>query len=171
MKTILLLVGASGSGKTTVANKLCRKYGLKQIDSYTTRPPRYLGEGGHTFVTDEEFDQLKDLVGYTNYNGNRYGATAAQAETHDVYVIDPAGVDFFRQAYHGSKKVVVAELIVNEEKRRERMLIRGDGHCAVEQRIQLDAKIFPSKDADLYLTNVDSTRTADVLYQYLIEQE
>ena len=26
------------------------KYGLKQIDSYTTRPPRYLGEGGHTFV-------------------------------------------------------------------------------------------------------------------------
>ena len=86
-------------------------------------------------------------------------------------MIDPAGVDFFRTAYHGSKKVVVAELIVDEEKRRERMLIRGDGHCAVEQRIQLDAKIFPIKDADLYLTNVDSTRTADALYQYLIEQE
>lgn len=171
MKTILLLVGASGSGKTTVADKLCRKYGLKQIDSYTTRPPRYAGEGGHTFVTDEEFEQLTDIVGYTNYNGNRYCATAAQVETNDIYVIDPAGVDFFRTAYHGSKKVVVAELIIDEEKRRERMLIRGDGHCAVEQRIQLDAKIFPIQNADLYLTNVDSTRTADALYQYLTEQE
>lgn len=171
MKTILLLVGASGSGKTTVANKLCRKYGLKQIDSYTTRPPRYRGEAGHIFVSDEEFDLLHDFVGFTNYNNYRYGATAEQTEACDIYVIDPAGVDFFRTAYHGSKKVVVAELIVDEEKRRERMLIRGDGHCAVEQRIQLDAKIFPIKDADLYLTNVDSTRTADALYQYLIEQE
>ena len=171
MNKILLLVGASGSGKTTVANELCRKYGLKQIDSYTTRPPRYEGEVGHTFVTNEEFDQLTDIVGYTNYNGNRYCATAAQVETHDIYVIDPAGFDFFRTAYHGTKKVVVAELIVDEENRRERMLLRGDDHCAAAQRIQVDAKIFPIKDADLYLTNVDSARTADALYQYLIEQE
>ena len=171
MKTILLLVGESGSGKTTVANKLCRKYGLKQIDSYTTRPPRYAGEGGHTFVTDDEFDQLTDIVGYTNYNGNRYCATAAQVETHDIYVIDPAGVDFFRTAYHGSKKVVVVELIVDEEKRRERMRMRGDSDHAIEQRIGLDAKIFPIQNADLYMTNVDSTRTSNALYQYLIEQE
>lgn len=106
MNRILLLIGASGSGKSTVARYLCEQYGLRQIDSYTTRPPRYRGEPGHIFITDEEFDQLQDFVGYTLYNGHRYGATAQQVEENDIYVIDPAGVEFFRTAYHGDKKVL-----------------------------------------------------------------
>ena len=93
MNRILLLIGASGSGKSTVARYLCEQYGLRQIDSYTTRPPRYRGESGHIFITDEEFDQLQDFVGYTLYNGHRYGATAQQVEENDIYVIDPAGVE------------------------------------------------------------------------------
>ena len=55
--TILLIVGASGTGKTTVANTLSKMFGMKQIQSYTTRPPRYEGEKGHIFVTDEEFNR------------------------------------------------------------------------------------------------------------------
>lgn len=170
MSKILLLVGASGSGKTTVANELCRKYGLKQIDSYTTRPPRYDGEAFHTFVSDEEFDRLHDFVGYTEYNGYRYGATAEQAETHDIYVIDPAGVEYFRTAYHGSKEVFVAELIVDKSVRIDRMLQRGDGEENTAKRIAVDEKIFPIKDADIYLTNVDSERTADVIYKFLMQE-
>lgn len=56
MKNIYLIVGPSGSGKTMVANRLEEKYRLKQVLSYTERPPRFEGEGGHTFVTPEEFD-------------------------------------------------------------------------------------------------------------------
>lgn len=53
MKNIYLIVGPSGSGKTMVANRLEEKYRLKQVLSYTERPPRFEGEGGHTFVTPE----------------------------------------------------------------------------------------------------------------------
>ena len=115
MNRILLLIGASGSGKSTVARYLCEQYGLRQIDSYTTRPPRYRGESGQIFITDEEFDQLQDFVGYTLYNGHRYGATA--------------------------------------------------------ERISYDADMFPYSGADLYLTNADSLRTANAIYQYLTKQE
>lgn len=171
MKTILLLVGASGSGKTTVANELCRKYGLKQINSYTTRPPRYHGEAGHIFVSDEEFDLLHDFVGFTNYNNYRYGATAEQVEACDIYVIDPAGVDFFRKEYHGGKQVVVAELIVDEHTREARMKKRGDSANAIRERLAFDALVYPTMDADCYFTNVDASRTADVIYHFLTEQE
>lgn len=51
MKNIYLIVGPSGSGKTMVANRLEEKYRLKQVLSYTERPPRFEGEGGHTFVS------------------------------------------------------------------------------------------------------------------------
>ena len=47
---ILLIEGESGSGKTTIADILSKKYGLSSIQSYTTRKPRYLGETGHTFI-------------------------------------------------------------------------------------------------------------------------
>ena len=46
MKNIYLIVGPSGSGKTMVANRLEEKYRLKQVLSYTERPPRFEGEGG-----------------------------------------------------------------------------------------------------------------------------
>ena len=38
--SIILLVGKSGSGKTTIAKYLKKLYGWQDIDSYTTRPPR-----------------------------------------------------------------------------------------------------------------------------------
>ena len=63
--TIYLIVGRSGSGKTTIAEELERKYGLKSIQSYTTRPKRSDNETGHIFVSDEEFDKLTDMVAYT----------------------------------------------------------------------------------------------------------
>ena len=40
---IFLIVGCSGSGKTTITEQLEQKYGLKSIQSYTTRKPRYEG--------------------------------------------------------------------------------------------------------------------------------
>ena len=54
-KPLFLFVGRSSSGKTTIANILEERYGYKQVQSYTTRPPRYEGEVGHIFVNENEF--------------------------------------------------------------------------------------------------------------------
>lgn len=132
MKNIFLIVGCSGSGKTTITEHLEKKYGLKSIQSYTTRPKRYDDETGHTFVSDDEFDKLTDMVGYTEFAGNRYCATAEQVENNDLYIIDPKGVDFFMKSYKGSKTPKIIFISSNLTTRYERMVereeIKGKSH-------------------------------------------
>ena len=123
---IFLIVGCSGSGKTTITEQLEQKYGLKSIQSYTTRKPRYDGESGHTFVSDEEFDKLTDMVAYTEFAGNRYCAIAEQVENNDLYIIDPKGVDFFMKAYKGSKTPKIIFISSNLTTRYERMVGRAE---------------------------------------------
>ena len=92
-KPLYLFVGRSASGKTTIANILEEKHGYKQVQSYTTRPPRYNGEVGHVFISENEFDNLGELAAYTEYNGYRYCTTVEQLQECDVYVIDVLGVE------------------------------------------------------------------------------
>lgn len=123
---IFLIVGCSGSGKTTITEQLEQKYGLKSIQSYTTRQPRYDGETGHIFISDEEFDKLTDMVAYTEFAGNRYCAIAEQVENNDLYIIDPKGVDFFMKAYKGSKTPKIIFISSNLTTRYERMVERAE---------------------------------------------
>ena len=125
-KFIFLIVGCSGSGKTSITEQLEKRYGLKSIQSYTTRPKRYDDETGHTFVSNEEFDKLADMVGYTEFAGNRYCATAEQVENNNLYVVDPKGVDFFMKAYNGSKTPKVIFINSDLTTRYERMKSRAE---------------------------------------------
>ncbi len=143
---VILLMGASGSGKTTVSKYMIEKYGWKDISSYTTRAPRFENEHGHIFISDEEFDQIpkESICAYTLYNGHRYCATSDQVDNADVYVIDPAGILFLKEHYHGIKTPVVVYLEVDRKERKERMLKRGDKKEKVNERLDLDDKEFSS---------------------------
>lgn len=125
-KYIFLIVGCSGSGKTTITEQLEQRYGLKSIQSYTTRPKRYGNETGHTFVSDEEFDKLTDMVAYTEFDSKRYCATAEQVENNDLYVIDPKGIDFFMKSYKGNKIPKVIFISSDLTTRYERMVKRAE---------------------------------------------
>lgn len=150
MKNIYLIVAPSGAGKTTIANILEKQYGLKSIQSYTTRPMRFKGETGHIFITDEEFDDLKNIVAYTEFAGFRYCATAQQIDENDLYVIDPKGVEYFKNYYTGSKNIKVIFISSGVSARYERMIARAktDGVSHVEavdsalKRISNDAHEF-----------------------------
>ena len=151
MKNIYLIIGASGSGKTTVTELLARDHGLKTVWSYTTRPPRYEGEEGHIFVSDEEFDQLGEMCAYTEYNGYRYGVTSEIIDQNDIYVIDPPGVSYLKQHYKGHKGLVTVFLDISEEIRRKRMETRGDDPEAIERRLEMDRKWFDKSTFDFNL--------------------
>lgn len=138
---ILCIIGRSGSGKTTIAEEL-EKRGFVAVQSYTTRKPRFEGERGHTFVSDEEFNKLKNILAYNEYNGARYCTTMFQIDNSDVYVVDIPGLKMLREKYHGLKRIVAVGLMVSEEVARDRMLLRGDSDEKVKSRISEDNTAF-----------------------------
>ncbi|MDD3040040.1 AAA family ATPase [Bacteroides sp.] len=163
MESIILLVGASGSGKTTIAETLCDKIGLSIVSSYTTRPKRYPEEQGHIFVTDKEFDALEKVVGFTNYNGYRYCAIESMIDHGDIYIIDPAGVEFFKHNYHGNKQPIFVKIEVSELDRYSRMIERGDKKEDAISRIENDRIDFAYVDYDLSIKNYNFDRCVAIL--------
>lgn len=159
---LLLLIGPSGSGKTTIANRLEEKYGLTQIRSYTTRPKRSEAEDSHTFITEEEFMILKNLMAYTEYNGYRYCATLRQIEDCDIYVVDVPGVRTLIKNYKGNKKIIAVCLKVDEQVALDRMEQRGDSMFQRYQRLKTDDKEF-----DGYIAHVAYEVGAE--YTYIID--
>lgn len=152
MKNIYLVVAPSGAGKTLITETLEHDYGYKSIQSYTTRPKRSPDETGHTFVTDAEFDKLTDMVAYTEFCGNRYCATKEQVEANDLYVIDPKGVEYFKEKYNGNKGIKIIFIRSDLSARYERMCGRytnnGDDRMSAADkaltRVANDAKEFYS---------------------------
>jgi hypothetical protein len=89
---ITLIIGRSGTGKSTIEKKLCDTYNVKTIKSYTTRPPRSVDDDTHIFIDDSDYDKLEPKIATTTINGVRYFATLDQFNESKIYVIDPRGM-------------------------------------------------------------------------------
>lgn len=107
MNYTYLIMGESGCGKDTIVNALCKRYGYTRLRSYTTRPSRGTHEDklSHIFVNDTEFNNLKDIVAYTQFDGYRYAATKEQLEKADFYIIDYAGIRNLEETYEGEREL------------------------------------------------------------------
>ncbi|MFI2856872.1 AAA family ATPase [Paenibacillus sp. JSM ZJ436] len=170
-KTVLLLVGKSGSGKTEIAN-LFRLRGYDVLQSYTTRKPRSEDEWGHLFCSEEEYKQFKDngeIVAYTLFDGYHYFSTKAQIYNTDVYVVDPDGVDYLKEQVQDIKFVTVY-LNVNSDERYKRMLQRGDSEEKAHQRLVNDEFKFINLTFDYAVANYDLS-IAFELIEYIMELE
>lgn len=163
----LLLVGPSGTGKSYVADNLCKALDIKQVESYTNRPPRYKGEAGHTFLKEKDIDKIKkkypNRVAETVFDGHFYFATAEQVEQCGVYVISPDAIEQFKENYQGKKKVKVVAIHTPPFLRKVRMEARGDAPEAIAQRIEHDKQAFSGVEdvADLVAWNITDNDAVD----------
>ena len=89
---LTLIIGRSGTGKSTLEKKLCNDYNLKSIKSYSTRPKRSPNEDSHIFIKPSEVDNYPNKIATTTINGNFYFATKEQLDESHLYVIDPIGL-------------------------------------------------------------------------------
>lgn len=137
-KPLYLLIGRSASGKTTIATMLEEKYGLRQVDSYTTRPPRYQNEIGHVFVSEEEFNQLIHIVSYTEYNNYKYCATSELLDQCSIFVVDPHGVETLLEKYNTDRQIIALYFDTNVHNRIGRMIDRGDSDNQIVSRLYTD---------------------------------
>lgn len=105
-KTIFILTGPSGAGKTTLGYFLKDELGIPELVSHTTRSMRSGEVEGisYYFVGKETFDKLEKIE-YSNYAGNHYCVSKEEVErklaTHDsVFVItDMAGSNAIKRQY------------------------------------------------------------------------
>ena len=172
-KNIYLIVGPSGVGKTSLVNELEHLFGLKSIESYTTRPKRTEDETGHVFISDEEFDELRNLCAYTEYNGHRYGVTRAMIDESELYVVDPKGVRFFLSHYYGEKKPYIIGVTADKMTRLRRMIKRGDAAWEANDRLVEDSKQFREyeKLCNTIIVNDDFNATVLQLWKIILAEE
>ncbi len=170
---MIVLSGASASGKTEAAKMLMAKYGIQKAITTTTRPMRVHEVDGrdYFFVSKEKFDQLikeDKFVEYTNYNGNYYGSTKDQIANDRVVVIDLEGLKSYSRL--NDKRIVTFYLSTCEEIRYKRMLERGDKEEDAKRRIENDRRVFdhnqiPNVDYKIDSENRSIEEVADLVYQ------
>ena len=146
---MIILTGASASGKTETALGPQRKYNLKKAITSTTREKRVGEVNGkdYFYYTKEEFQKLidkKHFVETTIYNSNYYGCGIDQVSDDKVIVLDPNGLHAFIAL--NDKKIVTFLLTCPKEIRKERMFKRGDDKVKIEERLKNDEIDFaPSR--------------------------
>ena len=146
---MIVLAGASASGKTEVAKCLAKKYGITKIITTTTRDKRdgEVDKRDYFFVSKERFEEkIKngDFVEYTIFNGHYYGSTKDQIGNNKVVVIDPAGLRSYIAL--NDPNIVTFFLDADEDIRRERMISRGDHPDKIESRIAHDRIAFKKEN-------------------------
>ena len=146
---MIVLSGASATGKTEIAKALASKYGIVKVITTTTRPMRINEVDGkdYFFVTKEQFEEMirnDEFVEFTIYNGNYYGSTKSQIGDNKCIVTDPEGLKAYSRLE--DKSIITFFLNADENTRLYRMLQRGDNDSDALKRIKNDKKVFnPSK--------------------------
>ena len=181
IKPIYLILGESGSGKTTIVNELCKHYHFKQLESYTTRPPRYHGEEGHIFISPDSYETYDDLrrkypsrIAETMFDGHFYFATQEQLDVADFYVLDVAGLRILNERCFNPERIRVVRITAPAFTRFFRMLKRGDSICSAVRRLRHDNAVFASFTddiADFTIENIHLSDSIDDLLGYIISQE
>lgn len=139
---IVALIGASGSGKSTVEAEI-ERLGYKRIISYTTREMRPGEENNvdYHFVSKEQFQSLIDnnvLLEHTEYNDNMYGAPKPVGAQRYVVVVEENGLDAFKSRY--GSQVFSAMLDVDTDTAFERMS-KTRGAEAAAERLSADKEV------------------------------
>lgn len=170
---MIVLAGASASGKTEVAKVLAKKYNIEKVITTTTRPKRIHEVDGadYFFISNEEFlkkIQDGDFVEYTEYNGHYYGSSKDQISSNKCIVIDPKGMAAYRHL--NDKRIVIFFLDSLEKTRYKRMLERGDDEEKAHSRIIHDRIAFNEeqvKDVDYHIDSEhnDIDEVADLVYK------
>lgn len=140
---MLILIGASASGKTEIAKFLIKEYGFEKLVTTTTRPMRTgeVNDVDYHFVTPDEFYQLKEKNSFFEtviYNENYYG-TPKECTDNNVLIVDPIGANNIFKNSNGHMFIL---LETDEGVRRQRMLSRGDSVEDTEKRLLHDREHF-----------------------------
>lgn len=169
--TLMVFVGKSGSGKSSLINRLCEREGYTQLISQTTRPRRNESDNDHHFVTEEDYCMAKlngDIVAETEINGYHYYATRDQVYEADFYTLDNQGLDSLLSMDLPNLRVVVIYISCPDELRMDRAVNqRGDNKQTFRARSYSESaqfrKFIAEEKWDYSVKNVDFPKAYSVI--------
>lgn len=140
---IYLIVGNSGSGKTTQANILKENKNLSKIITYTTRkirPCEFNGIDYH-FIDTKTFGELKNqnkLIAITKYANNFYAVPKEEllsyknSHKNTVLIVDLQGVKDLKDEF----KAICIYLKLDKSNLENRMIKRNEDTHILEDRLK-----------------------------------
>lgn len=142
---MIILIGASASGKTEAAKMLGKLFGVKKVVTTTTRAMRVGETDGvdYFFVSQEEFarrEKARRFAETAVYSGNHYGTGLDQIGSEKVLIVEPQGYKNFRKL--NDPTIISFFIDVPESLRGERMRLRGDKEENIARRLSTDRVDF-----------------------------
>ena len=157
--SMIVLVGESASGKSSIEKYLVDNYEYSKIVSYTTRQPRKGEVDGvdYHFISMEQFETLKEqgfFAENAKYNGWGYGIAKEDCTDDKVAVLTPHGL---RQVSK-IKDINVTSFYINVHRRDRliKILQRGDNIEEAYRRSLSDVGQFDGIEDEVdYIINND----------------
>lgn len=175
---MIVLTGASASGKTVTALDLQKRFGLVKAITTTTREKRVGETDGveYFFISKKEFEKRlseNKFVEHSLYNNNFYGCGVDQISDNKIVVLDPNGLHSFLKLKN--KNIVSFLLIADEKTRKERMVSRGDKEENIKQRLENDVNDFSLEkigkvDYVIETQNKTIEETSELIYKLYKEK-
>lgn len=158
---MLVIIGESASGKSSVARYLVNNFGFNNIVTYTTREPREEEVNGidYHFINKSQFEYMSTLGSFAEtaeYNGWHYGSAKNDYEddsNNKVAVLTPHGI---RQIKKNGIDIYVVYIKIPRRDRLIKILQRGDNIEEAYRRSLSDVGQFDGieDEADLIIENI-----------------
>lgn len=180
---IIVLLGASSSGKSTIENELATHHGFEKIISYTTRQPRagevngkdYYFMGNNTFIDMINTGLLAEYDEYSQ--GRLYGTLKSDYIDNDnkVVVLTPNGLRQLKQSC-SNNNILTVLVNANLGTRVKRYIDRCgidkftfDDKNEIAARVERDFGMFLGleKEVNLVVNNDEGTDINDIIKEIL----
>ena len=170
---MIVIVGASASGKSTVQKILCKDEKYQPLVSYTTRKPREGEIDGvdYHFIDKSQFRRMaiQDFFAeIAEYNGWYYGIAKSDIKDDTVGVLTPHGLRMLKK--FPELNITSFYLNVPRRNRLIKILERGDNVDEAIRRNISDVGTFDGveDEVDYILNNANYEKTPEELAQRII---
>ena len=175
---MIILVGESAAGKSTVESILADKYGYEKTISYTTRPPRKKEKDGldYHFISEDMFVDLfnaKYFCETGGYNGWLYGTRTSDYNENTVCVLTPHGLRQIKKNLKDSNiNIYTIYIKVPRRDRLIKILKRGDDVDEAIRRIMSDVGQFDGieDEVDFVIENPEYKVSPETIAKWIINK-
>ncbi len=174
---MIILVGESASGKSTIEKILVDKYGYKKTVSYTTRPLRdgeINGRDYHFISKDEYMEKFNSdfFIETGAYRGWFYGSTKEQYTKNTICVLTPHGLRQIKKALKNQEELDthIFYIKVPRRDRLVKILQRGDDIDESIRRNQCDVGQYDGieDEVDYIIKNDNYEKSPEIIADEII---